>query len=146
MGLLSNRTTGTTLASVLGKCGNENRMHWILHSTRSVRLSGEDLRLCMQNASECQDAVTTRQDHGQTCRDVFVNVKPSYVSCRSATSDVAQEAASTSAGLGRSAHAASDPSRSSGSGPAGEDGHICVSPRNRLRQRATLYPLLSLAG
>jgi hypothetical protein len=83
IGLLSNRTTGTTPAPVFGKCGNENRMHWILYSTRSVRLSGEDLWLCMQNASECQDVVTTRQDHGQTCRDVFANVKPSYVSCRS---------------------------------------------------------------
>jgi hypothetical protein len=62
---------------VLGKCGNENRVHRILHSTRSVRLRGGDLRLCMQNASECQDAVTTRQNHGQTCRDVFTRGKPS---------------------------------------------------------------------
>ena len=27
VGLLSNRTTGTTPVLVLGKCGNENRMH-----------------------------------------------------------------------------------------------------------------------
>ena len=31
----------------------------------------------MQSASECQDAVTTRQDHGQTFRDVFANMKAS---------------------------------------------------------------------
>lgn len=33
----------------------------------------------MQNAAECQDPVTTRQDQGQTCWDVFVEVKPSLV-------------------------------------------------------------------
>jgi hypothetical protein len=53
VGLLNNRTTGTTPVPVLGKRGDENGIHEALHSTRSVRLSGGDLRLCMQNASEC---------------------------------------------------------------------------------------------
>jgi hypothetical protein len=33
----------------------------------------------MQDASECQDPVTTRQDQGQTCWDVSAKVKPSLV-------------------------------------------------------------------
>ena len=33
----------------------------------------------MQNAPECQDPVTTRQDRGQTCWDVFAKVKPSLM-------------------------------------------------------------------
>ena len=60
--LLNKRTTETTPMPVLGKCDDENGMHEVLHSTRSVRLSDGDLRLFMHNASECQDAVTTRQD------------------------------------------------------------------------------------
>lgn len=31
----------------------------------------------MQNAPDCQDLVTTQQDNGKTCRDVFAKVKPS---------------------------------------------------------------------
>jgi hypothetical protein len=50
---LSNRATGTTPVLVLDKGGDKNRMHEVLHSTRSVRLSGGDLRLCMHNASKC---------------------------------------------------------------------------------------------
>jgi hypothetical protein len=64
VGLLNKRTTKTTPVPVLGKCEDENGMHEVLHSTRSVRLSDGDLRLYMHNASECKDAVTTRQDHG----------------------------------------------------------------------------------
>jgi hypothetical protein len=62
VGLMGNRTTGTTPVPVCGKCGDENGMHETLHSTRSVHLIGGDLRLCMHYASECQDAVTTRQN------------------------------------------------------------------------------------
>jgi hypothetical protein len=47
VGLSSNRTTGTTPVPVLGECGNKNGMHKSLHSTRSVRQDGGDLRLCI---------------------------------------------------------------------------------------------------
>jgi len=59
----------------------------------------------MQNASECQDAVTTRQDQGQTCRDVFANVKPSCVSRGStyaaSTSADAREGSAATRGPGQ---------------------------------------------
>lgn len=42
-------------------------------------LSGLDAQSRMQNAPECQDPVTTRQDEGQTCWDVFAALKPSLV-------------------------------------------------------------------
>jgi hypothetical protein len=61
------------------------RIGWFmesLHSARCVPFGCWTGRLCMQNAPECQDLVTTRQDNGKTCRDVFANVKPSFVSRR----------------------------------------------------------------
>jgi hypothetical protein len=48
----------------------------------------------MQNAPECQDPVTTRQDRGQTCRDVFASMKSSFTSCGYPWDEV-REAAST---------------------------------------------------
>jgi hypothetical protein len=77
VGLLSDLTTGTTPVPVLDKLGDENGMHAI-PPLDVIRPPGQrDLRLCMHNASECQDAVTTRQDHGQTCQDVFAEVNSS---------------------------------------------------------------------
>jgi hypothetical protein len=40
-------------------------------------LSGLDAQSRMQNAPECQDPVTTRQDESQTCSDVSLKVKSS---------------------------------------------------------------------
>ena len=60
------------------------------HSARFVPLGCWNGRSCMQNAPECQDPVTTRQDQGQTCWDVSAKVKPSLV-CPAATCRCRQE-------------------------------------------------------
>lgn len=59
-------------------------------------------RSCMQNAPECQDPVTTRQDLGWTCRDVSANMKPSlYVlqSVRDAEREAVNAPAETQEGV-----------------------------------------------
>ena len=78
----------------LGSCVTAPHEHWrrrssasaatrigwfmeVLHSARCMPLGCWNERSCMQNAPECQDPVTTRQDESQTCSDVSLKVKSS---------------------------------------------------------------------
>ena len=78
VGLPGGRATWAGLAAILSECGDEIGMHGQFLPLGAI--SARWRRSCCrasQDAPECQDAVTTRQDRCWTCQDVPAKEKPS---------------------------------------------------------------------